>query len=81
MNYQDLLKAINIGPRDPGGCTPPVVEAARAGGEDAHLLVNAIHGWEIRNKRKAGPGDEAEILAVRDQLVANMGATRSKAAD
>ncbi|NUB25097.1 hypothetical protein [Azospirillum brasilense] len=78
MTYQEIIKAMNSAPRDPAGCTPPVVEAARAGGEDARLLVNAIHGWEIRNKRKAGPSDEAEVLAVRDQLIANMEEVKAK---
>jgi hypothetical protein len=72
MIYQDLIKAINQGPREPGGCTPPVVEVVRAGGEDIRLTVNAILGWEIRNGRKAGPGDEAAVMELRAMLVANM---------
>ncbi|CAO3428552.1 hypothetical protein [Azospirillum argentinense] len=76
MNYQDLLKAINIAPRAPGGCTPPVVDVVDAGGEDVRLLVNAVQGWETKHGRKAGPGDEAEVLARRDQLIANMKTAR-----
>ena len=48
MTYADLIKSINTGPREPGGCTPPVVEAVRSGGEEVRLTVNAIMGWEIR---------------------------------
>ncbi|QCO13969.1 hypothetical protein D3869_01250 [Azospirillum brasilense] len=77
MNYQDLIKAINTAPRDPGGCTPPVVDVVRAGGEKVRLLVNAALGWEIRRQRKAGLGDEGEVLALRDQLVANIEAARA----
>lgn len=76
MNYQDLLKAINVGPRDPGGCTPPVVDVVNAGGEDVRLLVNAVQGWETKHGRKAGLGDEAEVLARRDQLISNMNSAR-----
>jgi hypothetical protein len=78
MTYAELLTAINAGPREPGGCTPPVVEVVRAGGEEVRLTVNAIMGWEIRNGRKAGPGDEAAVMENRAQLVANMEAARAK---
>ncbi|NUB13034.1 hypothetical protein GAY28_10100 [Azospirillum brasilense] len=78
MNYQDLLKAINVAPRTPGGCTPPVVDVVEAGGEDVRLLVNALQGWETKHGRKAGAGDEAEVLVRRDQLIANMEAAKAK---
>lgn len=78
MNYQDLIKAMNAAPRLPAACTPPVVEAVRAGGEDVRLLANAILAWEIRAERRVGPGDEAEVLARRDQLIAYMEEARAK---
>ncbi|MCW2239240.1 hypothetical protein [Azospirillum canadense] len=76
--YLDLIKAINARPRQPAACTPDVVEVVRAGGEDVQLLVNATLAWEIGAERRAGPGDEAEVLARRDQLVANMEAARAR---
>ncbi len=78
MTYQDLIKAINASPRPPAACTPPVVDAVRAVGEEVRLLANAILAWEIGAERRAGPGDEAEVLARRDQLVANMEAARTR---
>ncbi|MCW2240647.1 hypothetical protein [Azospirillum canadense] len=66
MTYAELLEAINKAPRQAGGCTPPVVEVARAyqaaGDIDGHLLINALLGWEVRNERKARTEDEAAVL-------------------
>lgn len=76
MNYLELIQAINASRREPGGCTPPVVDAVRAGGKETRLTVNAILGWEIRHGRRAGPGDEASVMEARATLVANMGAER-----
>lgn len=67
MTYAELLEAINKGPRQAGGCTPPVVDVARAcqaaGDVEGHLLINALLGWEVTNERKAGPNDEAAVMA------------------
>ncbi|MGY0790982.1 hypothetical protein ACW7BJ_16570 [Azospirillum argentinense] len=78
MIYAELIQAMNAGRRDPGGCTPPVVDAVRAGGEEARLTVNAILGWEIRHGRRAGPGDESAVMELRAGLVAGMGAAGAK---
>ncbi|KAA1057144.1 hypothetical protein [Azospirillum argentinense] len=72
MIYAELIQAMNAGRRDPGGCTPPVVDAVRAGGEETRLTVNAILGWEIRHSRRAGPGDEPSVMEARATLVASM---------
>lgn len=66
VTYLELLQAINTAPRQAGGCTPLVVEVARAcqaaDDGDGLLMINALLGWEVRNERKAGAGDEAAIL-------------------
>ncbi|AWJ92640.1 hypothetical protein Sp245p_26355 (plasmid) [Azospirillum baldaniorum] len=76
MTYAELIQAINASRREPGGCTPPVVDAVRAGGEEARLSVNAILGWEIRHGRRAGPGDEASVMEARAALIDNMAPER-----
>ncbi|WP_188260885.1 hypothetical protein [Azospirillum tabaci] len=78
MTYAELIQAINTGRREPGGCTPPVVDAVMAEGEETRLTVNAILGWEIRHGRKAGAGDEAAVMELRATLVANMEAAQAK---
>ena len=74
MTYAELLTAINRGPREPGGCTPPVCEAWQDADDDGKLLVNALLGWEVRNERKARPDDEAAVLdnlhAIKERMAA-----------
>jgi len=67
MTFAELMEAANASKtgRNPGQWTPEACSILREAEPEMSRLLEAAIAWELTSRRRARPGDEAEVREVR----------------